>query len=175
MASRSTEEKIQGNPEDVTRLLAGEKAMEVHRRAHGSWILGADTTVTLGSHILGKPTNGKEAKKMLRLLSGREHQVITGFCIVDPSGRFAHRESVSTVVRFKQLTDEEITGYVGTKEPFGKAGSYAIQGIGAFMVERISGSYTNVVGLPLCAVIQGLVSAGALDRFPEPAQAATPT
>jgi septum formation protein len=173
VASRCSEDRIRGSADSVTQVLAKKKALEVLQREHGNWILGADTTVTIGTRMLGKPKNDEEAMGMLRLLSDKEHRVITAFCVVDPTGRVAHLEAVSTTVRFKQLSDREITGYVETKEPIGKAGSYAIQGIGAFMVERISGSYTNVVGLPLCAVIQGLLTAGALDRFPGPPQVKT--
>ena len=103
---------------------------------------------------------------MLGLLSGKEHSVITGFCILDPSGSTAHSEEIITRVKMKRLTDEEIDGYTATGEPFGKAGSYAIQGIGAFMVESISGPYTNVVGLPLCALVKALIACGALKKFP---------
>jgi septum formation protein len=78
----------------------------------------------------------------------------------------AHSASVTTAVRFKPLSEKEIAGYIRTREPFGKAGSYAIQGVGAFMVESISGSYTNVVGLPMCALMKALVRCGALRSFP---------
>ncbi len=111
---------------------------------------------------------------MLRLLRGVEHSVVTGFCILDPSGKIAHSEAVSTLVRFKRLRQEEIDAYISTGEPFGKAGSYAIQGVGAFMVESISGSYTNVVGLPVCAVIKALISTGALKAFPLPSARQSP-
>jgi len=103
---------------------------------------------------------------MLSLLSGKDHHVITGFCVLDPEGMIAHAESVTTIVRFKPLSEQEIAGYIKTREPFGKAGAYAIQGVGAFMVESISGSYTNVVGLPMCALIKALVQCGALKCFP---------
>jgi septum formation protein len=142
--------------------------MEVYERFGGNWILGADTIVTLERRTLGKPKDPEDAGDMLRLLSAREHRVITGFCILDSSGRVVHSEAVVTAVRFKELSEQEITGYIDTREPFGKAGSYAIQGIGAFLVEGISGSYTNVVGLPVCALIQALLSLGALERFPDP-------
>ena len=168
IASRFKEGKLHGSPAYLSRGLAEKKAREVYERAGESWILGADTLVTLDARILGKPEDAGDAKAMLRLLGGKEHRVVTGFCVVDPSGNLVHSKAVSTRVRFKPLSEEEIRGYVETEEPFGKAGSYAIQGVGAFMVERISGSYTNVVGLPICAVIQALVSVGALKRFPEP-------
>ncbi len=103
---------------------------------------------------------------MLWILAGKEHRVITGFAILDPSGGVVHSEEVTTCVSVRTLSEREIEAYIATGEPFGKAGSYAIQGIGAFMIEGIAGSYTNVVGLPICAVVQALTRAGALDRFP---------
>ena len=108
---------------------------------------------------------------MLGLLAGKEHCVITGFALLDPSGEVVHSEEVSTHVTMKVLSDHEIEAYIATGEPFGKAGSYAIQGLGAAMVVGITGSYTNVVGLPICAVVQALVRAGALDQFPPKAPA----
>jgi septum formation protein len=103
---------------------------------------------------------------MLMVLAGKEHRVITGFALLDPSGEVAHSEEVTTRVSVRGLSKQEIEAYIATGEPFGKAGSYAIQGIGAFMIEGIAGSYTNVVGLPICAVVQALIHTGALDHFP---------
>lgn len=147
-------------------LLAEKKARAVLPKSDNSWILGADTIVVLGEKILGKPMDHNEARSMLFLLSGNEHKVITGFCVLDPSGRLALGEDVTTFVKMKRLTDYDIDAYIATGEPFGKAGSYAIQGVGAFMVETISGSYTNVVGLPVCSLIKSLLVIGALKRFP---------
>ena len=163
---------LAGDPETDARWLAEKKAAAAFSRAPNRWILGADTMVVLGKRILGKPLDRDDALDMLTRLGGREHRVITGFSILYPGGRPAHSEAVTTLVRMKSLTREEITRYIATGEPFGKAGSYAIQGIGAFMVESISGSYTNVVGLPVCAVIKALVAAGALSGFPSPYPAA---
>jgi septum formation protein len=128
--------------------------------------LGADTVVVLNKTILGKPRDHEEARSMLLCLNGKEHKVITGFCLLDPLGRLAHLDAVETLVRFKHLAKEEIEAYIATGEPLGKAGSYAIQGIGAFMVEGITGSYTNVVGLPICALVKALLAKGALKTFP---------
>lgn len=150
------------------RLLAERKARAVTRRAGSLWILGADTMVVSGKKVLGKPADPEEARAMLSLLCGRKHRVITGFCLLNPDLEVAGSEAVSTEVKFKDLTKEEISAYVATGEPFGKAGSYAIQGIGAFLVESISGSYTNVVGLPVCALVKTLISIGALKSFPSP-------
>jgi septum formation protein len=124
--------------------------------------------VVIGERILGKPIDHEEAHFMLSLLSGKEHEVITGFSLLNPSGEMAHSEAVTTRVKMKRLDEKEINAYVATGEPFGKAGSYAIQGIGAFLVKSISGSYTNVVGLPVCALIKSLLAVGALKDFPLP-------
>lgn len=154
------------NPSDLARYLAEKKARAVLTRSEKSWILGADTLVVLEKRILGKPRDQEEAHSTLSLLSGKEHQVITGFCLLDPAGTLAHSQEVITLVKMKKMTGEEIKAYVNSGEPFGKAGSYAIQGVGAFMVESISGSYTNVVGLPVCALVKALLKVGAIKNFP---------
>ena len=164
--SRVRENPLSHDPLTNARLLAEAKAGAVVAKCRGSWILGADTIVVLDRVLLGKPADGGEAITMLRQLSGREHRVITGFCLVTPDSKTAHSEAVVTRVTFKALTEKEILGYVATGEPFGKAGSYGIQGIGAFLVKGISGSYTNVVGLPLCAVVNALLATGAIEKFP---------
>lgn len=166
MPSNADENQMDGNPSTITCHHAKKKARMIQAQVSNRWILGADTIVVLGDSILGKPQDQEDAQSMLRLLSGEEHQVITGFCIIDPSGKIAHSESVSTLVRIKDLSEDEILGYIETNEPFGKAGSYAIQGIGSFMVEGITGDYSNVVGLPICALIKALVRLGALKGFP---------
>ncbi|MFH0845015.1 MAG: nucleoside triphosphate pyrophosphatase [Pseudomonadota bacterium] len=153
-------------PGELACFLAEKKARAVHSRSTDSWILGADTIVVLGAETLGKPGDQEEAQAMLNSLGGQEHKVTTGFCLLYPSGRVAHREEIITFVKMKRLTPEEIRTYITTGEPFGKAGGYAIQGIGSFMVESISGSYTNVVGLPLCALVKSLLKVGALKTFP---------
>ncbi len=150
------------------RLLAEAKARAVIEKCEGRWILGADTIVVLDRTVLGKPVNEDEAFSMLRRLSGREHRVITGFCLAAPESKKFYSEALVTRVAFKVLTKREILGYVATGEPFGKAGSYGIQGIGAFLVKGIAGSYTNVVGLPLCALVNALLATGAIKEFPVP-------
>ena len=147
-------------------ILAEKKAKEVYLRSQANWILGADTIVVLEKTVLGKPESHDDAQKMLSYLSGKAHKVITGFCLLDPSGASAHLEKITTLVTMKRSAPDEIQSYIATGEPFGKAGSYAIQGIGSFMVEAVSGSYSNVVGLPLCALIQALLATGALGEFP---------
>lgn len=155
-----------GDPSELCCALAQRKALQVHPMSGLSWVLGADTVVAIGERVLGKPRDQVDAREMLSLLSGKEHTVVTGFCLVDPVGRPVHSEGVRTAVRFKPLDDTEIEAYIRTGEPFGKAGAYAIQGIGAFMVASVTGSYTNVVGLPVCEVVKALVRVGAIERFP---------
>jgi septum formation protein len=164
--SHVSEKEPSGDPAEISRLLAEKKALQVYAKNKASWILGADTVVAIDHHLLGKPENRGHARQMLTLLKGKEHRVITGICILTPTGKVAHSEAITTRVWFIRLTRQQIEDYILTGEPYGKAGSYAIQGIGSFMVERISGSYTNVVGLPLCALIRALMTVGALKRFP---------
>jgi septum formation protein len=113
-------------------------------------VLGADTTVVLDSHILGKPADSADAARMLRLLSGRVHRVITGVALVSAQATQAVAESTS--VQFLTLSDQEIAAYIATGEPMDKAGAYAIQGRAARWIPRIEGCYFNVVGLPIALV-----------------------
>jgi len=139
----------------VLRLADG-KAREVASRADGRFFIGADTIVLCDREIMGKPRDAEDARRMLKKLSGRIHQVITGYVVIDKNTYRNKSRTVSTDVVFKKLTDEEIDAYVLTGCPMDKAGAYAIQGGAAYMVERIDGSYTNVVGLPLCEVVESL-------------------
>lgn len=129
-------------------------------------VLGADTTVTLDGHILEKPRDAEDAARMLRMLSGRTHQVITGVAVVDESG--AEVAAEVTAVRFVTLSDEEIAAYVATGEPMDKAGAYGIQGLAAKWIPRIEGCYFNVVGLPLALVAAMLEPAGREQGTKEP-------
>ncbi len=160
------EDMSDDEPSFGTLRLAEEKAESILPLPQPGWVVAADTVVVLDGAILGKPKGYNEALSTLSLLSGREHRVITGFCVLDPLGKTGHVEAVETLVRFRNLSRQQVEAYIATGEPFGKAGSYAIQGIGAFLVEGITGSYTNVVGLPLCALIKALVAEGALRGFP---------
>jgi len=140
----------------VTRLSRA-KAEHVGKRYPGMWILGADTIVVIGGVTLGKPSNPEEAAAMLSRLAGRQHEVFTGYTILNTSLTELERlRWVRSVVTIRNMTDLEISAYIRTGEPMDKAGSYAIQGIGAAIVKRVQGSYTNVVGLPLCEVAQDL-------------------
>jgi septum formation protein len=151
---------------DLACQMAMRKAESVQRAYKNRWILGADTLVTLNKQIFGKPKDAHECHTMLLHLSGRSHRVITGFCIIDPGDKKVHLEAIITKVKVKELSQFEIEGYIKTGEPCGKAGAYAIQGIGSFMIEHINGSYTNVVGLPVCEVVRALIKCGALKSFP---------
>jgi septum formation protein len=140
----------------ATRL-AAEKAAAVAPRHPGAFVLAADTVVTLGRRILPKAESEAAARQCLRLLSGRRHRVIGGVALVEPGGRTTLRRAVS-IVAFKRLTEAEIAHYLASGEWEGKAGGYAIQGRAATFVRFLSGSYSNVVGLPLfetAALLEG--------------------
>jgi septum formation protein len=136
----------------VTRLARekAEAALASHPVTPDTIILGADTIVLIDDEVLGKPRDATDAARMLRLLSGQTHQVITGVCLA--KGRERQRAAEVTFVRFATLSDEEIAEYVATGEPLDKAGAYAIQGRAGRWVPRIHGCYFNVVGLPLALV-----------------------
>lgn len=132
--------------------------------------LVADTSVLIDRQILGKPSDDEDARRMLRLLSGRAHEVWTRFALSAPDAPSTpiHEETVRTTVVFRALSEAEIDAYVATGEHHDKAGSYAVQGIGSFAVARIEGSYPNVVGLPACEVVVALRRSGLLGAFPLP-------
>ena len=162
-ASDIPEEPIPGEaPADFAVRLARDKAVATAARTEGRWFVGADTIVVCDGEIMGKPADGADAVRMLKKLSGVSHEVITGYAIYDKERDGIIAKPVVTKVFFKTLRDEEITAYVATGCPMDKAGAYAIQGGAAYMVERIDGSYTNVVGLPLCEVVEDLRTLGAL-------------
>jgi septum formation protein len=142
----------------VTRLAREKAEAVISREAFFSdtLVLGADTIVLLDEEVLGKPQDEADAARMLRLLSGRSHQVITGVCVA--KGRERQRAAEVTFVRFTTLSDEEIEAYVATGEPLDKAGAYAIQGRAGRWVPRIHGCYFNVVGLPL-ALVSSMIEA----------------
>lgn len=150
------------DPLDHVLRLAQGKAAEAAERQSGRYYIGADTIVLCDKEIMGKPVNDADAARMLRKLSGRTHQVITGYSVFDRETDTEIRSTVSTDVHFTCLSDVDISDYVATGCPLDKAGAYAIQGGAAWMVEWIRGSYTNVVGLPLCEVVASLRSLGAI-------------
>lgn len=157
-------------PEDYARRMAHMKTMDVAVLYPESVVLGADTIVVLpgaggsasGATVLGKPTDNADALAMLTSLSGRAHKVITGCCLVLPGMAEPTRLAVTTEVTMRASTTAELAAYIATGEPHDKAGAYAIQGLGAFLVTEVRGSYTNVVGLPVAEICQLLLHAGAM-------------
>jgi septum formation protein len=147
-------------PEVYALRVAQEKATDVATRQLRKWVLGADTIVAVDNMILGKPCDAADGLRMLRSLSGHTHRVMTAFVLLDPDGHAYASQIVTSRVTFKPLSDKQILEYLATGEPFDKAGAYAVQGIGAALVEQVEGSYTNVVGLPLDEVLTVLHSAG---------------
>ena len=147
----------QETPLAYAQRLAREKALMVFARHPNEVVLGADTVVVVDNHLLEKPSDAHDAARMLRLLSGRLHQVITGVCVV--ARGFERTEAEITEVSFSPLSDEEIAGYVRTGEPMDKAGAYGIQGIASRWVKGIEGCYFNVVGLPVQRVYRLLRAA----------------
>ena len=135
-------------PVAFARRMADEKARAASRLRAG-WVLGADTIVELDGTIFGKPLDGADAAVMLARLAGRTHVVRTAVALLAPSGATADTIVVATEVSFRPLDAATIAAYVATGEPLGKAGAYAIQGDGAQLIDRVVGSYTNVIGLPL--------------------------
>ncbi|MBO9130509.1 Maf family protein [Bacillus sp. 165] len=141
-------------PHETVMSLALQKASDVGRRFPHDIVLGADTIVTYGTHVLGKPKNTEEAQAMLRMLSGQTHEVYTGVAIISPLQTITFFER--TEVTFWELLEHEIQTYIESKEPFDKAGAYGIQGFGASLVKRIVGDYYSVVGLPVARTIREL-------------------
>jgi len=148
------------DPETYVRVLAESKARDISERFPDAWVIGADTIVVIDGTILGKPGSRAEARSMLMQLSGRTHRVLTGYSIRCKDANRSVSETVSTDVHFKSLSADEIDWYIHSGEPFDKAGAYAIQGLGTFLVKGINGSYTNVVGLPVCEVLEFLIKEG---------------
>jgi len=154
------EENLLEEPRLRAEALALRKARDVAKRMRGGLVIGADTLVEVERFILGKPKDSEEAREQLRRLSGRVHRVITGVAVV---GAESGREEVAsevTLVKMRECSPQEIEAYLLTGEPFDKAGSYAIQGLGAFLVEGIQGDWSNVVGLPLGTLRQLLLRFG---------------
>ena len=143
---------------ECAERLAREKALVVARQRPEDFVLAADTVVVADGQILGKPVDAADAARMLRMLSGREHHVITGVCLV-VSGQWSVA-SETTVVRMSEISENEIADYVATGEPMDKAGAYAIQGIASRWIPRVDGDYGNVVGLPVALVWRMLKRAG---------------
>ncbi|WP_332689512.1 Maf family protein [Halalkalibacter lacteus] len=146
------------SPADVVMQLASQKAEDVWVTNKDAIVLGSDTVVAFGDNILGKPQDEKEAEVMLRLLSGHTHSVYTGVALYSREGNKIFYEK--TDVEFYPLSDDDISMYIRSGEPFDKAGSYGIQGFGAYLVKRIIGDYFSVVGLPLAKTMRELQKLG---------------
>ncbi len=161
--STAAEDILPGeSPEELVQRLSLAKAQEVAARENvqGRWFIGSDTIVLSEGTVLGKPTDEEHARTMLKQLSGRKHQVLSGIALIDQLTGRKHVEAVTTQVSFRKLDDAEICRYIATGEPADKAGAYAIQGLGVCFVAHIEGSYSNVVGLPLCRLTLALKDFG---------------
>ncbi len=141
--------ELTGTPAQKAEQLAYQKAKDVSNRVKSGLVLGADTIVVIDDEILGKPKDSEDAFQMLKKLSGKEHEVITGICLIDIDKNIELIQHETTIVQFTELDDEKIRAYIKSGEAFDKAGSYAVQGVGAVFVKGIKGCYSNVVGLPL--------------------------
>ena len=146
------------SPEKAVVHLAEKKAHALAANHPESWIISADTIVVVDNTILGKPRAPTHAVEMITHLSGRDHHVFTGFTVGCGGKKITQSHVVKTRVRFKALSAQEIQWYANTPEPYDKAGGYGIQGIGTFLVKEIQGSYSNVVGLPMCELMQTLLN-----------------
>jgi len=153
------EEPVEGKPRERVVHAASAKARDIAER-HVGVIIGADTLVILGKEVLGKPRSRDEARRMLEALSGREHAVVTGLCVLSTWTGAETRAAEETVVRFRDLESDEIERYLDTGEGDDKAGAYAIQGRAGAFVDRIAGDYYNVMGLPLCRLVLMLREVG---------------
>ncbi len=143
-------------PHELAKSLSLQKAEEVARRHSDAIIIAADTFIVFGNMLLGKARTNTEAKGMLKELNGKLHSVITGFTVIDASDNRVSSQAVETKVWFRKLSEKEIESYVKSGEPIGKAGAYAIQGMGSVIVKGIEGDYSNVVGLPLTSLTKVL-------------------
>ncbi len=149
-----------GDPERLVKALALAKAKRVAEVNEDAVVVGADTVVVLGDQVYGKPRDREHAKEMLTKLSGSTHSVITGIAVYDADTHSFITDSAETKLSFLPVSDLEIDAYVRSGEPFGKAGGYAIQGLGAFLVKEIEGDYENVAGLPLGRLARHLENFG---------------
>jgi septum formation protein len=154
--------RISESPKDYALRIAFEKARKVGNLFPDKWIIGADTIVVHRGRVLGKPKSETDAFEMLKRLRGNWHKVYTGYCVLNISRQIIYQDVAETKVFIKDLTDEEIRKYIKTAEPLDKAGSYAVQGKGGYMVKAIKGSYSNVVGLPISEITDVLLSLGIL-------------
>ena len=164
MPSHIEEAFVQGEtPREHVLRLSEDKAQRASILHPEAWVMGADTIVIINGDVLGKPRTPDEAKEMLGKLSGQIHTVFTGFTVARKSTDILIRDAVESSVRFREIPEDEMAWYIRSPEPYDKAGGYAVQGMGAFFIKEIYGSYTNVMGLPLCEVVDVLKKVGAID------------
>jgi len=162
--SQVDEQYVSGiSPDTLVKTLAEAKAKDVARRFSEHWVIGADTIVYINGRILGKPDSVDTAREMLQQLDNNVHQVLTGYAICNAARKAFIIDMERTEVYFKRLCQAEIEWYLQTNEPYDKAGAYAIQGLGMYLVKQVNGSYTNVVGLPVCEVLDHLFRAGVIE------------
>ena len=173
--SQTTEEALpEETPEHYVSRIAREKAIDVAKRHPETWILAADTIVTIDGRIFGKPRDEADGARMLHLLSGRSHHVITAFVLLHTIQQKEIQRRVKSTVTFKSLSDDQIAAYLATGEPSDKAGAYAVQGRGADLVAWVEGSYTNVVGLPMDEVLEALSTVGIMRTEATPPSSSPP-
>jgi len=151
------------SPSAFARRMAATKAGQIGDAHPEACVIGADTVVTLDRRIFGKPRDHEEALTMLMALQGQTHEVITGFALVARSRNIEEVDAVTTLVTFGVFAETILRAYVDSDEPMDKAGAYGIQGIGSFLVQSLTGSCSNVVGLPVHAVVQSLLTHGLLN------------
>ncbi len=164
MPSHVNEAFVKGEtPRDHVLRLSEEKVQTASALDPEAWVMGADTIVIINGDVLGKPRLPDEAKEMLGKLSGQIHTVFTGFTVARKNAGILVRDAVASSVLFREIPEDEMTWYIRSPEPYDKAGGYAVQGMGAFFIKEIHGSYTNVMGLPLCEVVDVLKRIGAID------------
>ncbi len=154
------DEHVAGHARDIVHTLAGRKARAAAAHYEDGVIIASDTLVSLDGVPLGKPADEREAHEMLAALSGREHEVFTGVCVLDAKTGQSETRTVRTGVTFRDITPEEIDAYIATGEPMDKAGAYAIQGGAAPFVSALDGEYENVVGFPVAEVREMLSGFG---------------
>ena len=150
------------SPREHVKRLARNKALAIAHKYPDAWVLGADTIVVIDGMILGKPKSKAQARAMLERLSGRKHKVFTGFTLACITAKSIKTRAIQSAVQFKNISPEEIGWYIDCDEPYDKAGGYAVQGKGAYFIQSIRGSYTNVIGLPLCEVLEELKTLGTI-------------
>lgn len=148
-------------PHELAKKLSLIKARDVHKKFNKSIIIAADTFVVCGGKIFGKPKDKKDAKRMLSILSNKTHLVITGLTIIDGKTKTIITKSEETKIHMREISKEEIESYVETKEPFDKAGAYAIQGKAGKFIKKIDGDLDNAIGLPIDILLKELRKSGA--------------